>query len=154
MDYCGHLPPRTGRVTVRNDLVSLTARLECDEVSDLGGAAVPRVLHGRAAVYGQGGAGDERALVAGEEHHGPRAAGSDPVAAASAGVRVPRIRLLAYLAAAGGAGAVGAVIALQTLYVEPTSVFSIQYSVYMLLMVLIGASARSRARRSARSPWP
>ncbi|MBV9451942.1 MAG: branched-chain amino acid ABC transporter permease [Streptosporangiaceae bacterium] len=67
-----------------------------------------------------------------------RAAGSDPVAAASAGVRVRRIRRLAYLMAAGGAGAVGAVIALQTLYVEPTSVFNIQYSVYMLFMVLIG----------------
>jgi branched-chain amino acid transport system permease protein len=67
-----------------------------------------------------------------------RAVGSDPVAAASAGVRVGRIRRLAYLVAAGGAGAVGALIALQTLYVEPTSVFNIQYSVYMLFMVLIG----------------
>lgn len=67
-----------------------------------------------------------------------RAVSSDPVGAASSGVRVGRIRLLAYLVAAGGAGAVGAVIALQTLYVEPTSVFNIQYSVYMLFMVLIG----------------
>lgn len=67
-----------------------------------------------------------------------RAVGSDPVAAASAGVRVGRIRRPADLLAAGGAGAVGALIALQTLYVEPTSVFSIQYSVYMLFMVLIG----------------
>ena len=67
-----------------------------------------------------------------------RAVGSDPVAAASAGVRVGRIRRLAYLLAAGGAGAVGALIALQTLYVEPTTVFSIQYSVDMLFMVLIG----------------
>jgi branched-chain amino acid transport system permease protein len=67
-----------------------------------------------------------------------RAVGSDPLAAASLGVRVGRIRRLAYLAAAGGAGAVGAVIALQTLYVEPTSVFNVQYSVYMLFMVLIG----------------
>src|SRR5580704_10686174 len=32
----------------------------------------------------------------------------------------------------------GALIALQTLYVEPTTVFSIQYSVDMLFMVLIG----------------
>lgn len=31
-----------------------------------------------------------------------------------------------------------ALIALQTLYVEPTSVFNIQYSVYMLFMVLVG----------------
>jgi branched-chain amino acid transport system permease protein len=67
-----------------------------------------------------------------------RAVGSDPLAAASLGVRVGRIRRLAYLAAAAGAGAVGAVIALQTLYVEPTSVFNVQYSVYMLFMVLIG----------------
>jgi branched-chain amino acid transport system permease protein len=67
-----------------------------------------------------------------------RAVGSDPVAAASLGVRVGRIRRLAYLAAAGGAGAVGALIALQTLYVEPTSVFNVQYSVYMLFMVLVG----------------
>jgi branched-chain amino acid transport system permease protein len=67
-----------------------------------------------------------------------RAVGSDPVAAASLGVRVGRSRRLAYLIAAGGAGAVGALIALQTLYVEPTSVFNVQYSVYMLFMVLVG----------------
>ena len=67
-----------------------------------------------------------------------RAVGSDPVSAASSGVRVGRIRLLAYLAACGGAGAVGALVALQTLYVEPTSVFNIQYSVEMLFMVLVG----------------
>jgi branched-chain amino acid transport system permease protein len=67
-----------------------------------------------------------------------RAVGSDPVAAASLGVRVGRIRRLAYLVAAGGAGAVGALIAMQTLYVEPTSVFNVQYSVDMLFMVLIG----------------
>jgi branched-chain amino acid transport system permease protein len=62
-----------------------------------------------------------------------RAVGSDPVAAASLGVRVGRSRRLAYLIAAGGA-----LIALQTLYVEPTSVFNVQYSVYMLFMVLVG----------------
>jgi branched-chain amino acid transport system permease protein len=67
-----------------------------------------------------------------------RAVSSDPVAAASSGVRVGHVRLLAYVTAAAGAGAVGALIALQTLYVEPSSVFSIQYSVYMLFMVLIG----------------
>src|ERR1700757_2490214 len=35
-------------------------------------------------------------------------------------------------------GRVGALIALQTLYVEPNAVFSLQYSVDMLFMVLIG----------------
>lgn len=67
-----------------------------------------------------------------------RAVSGDPVAAASLGVRVGRIRLLGYLAAALGTGAVGALIALQTLFIEPTSVFSIQYSVDMLFMVLVG----------------
>ncbi|HUN36573.1 MAG TPA: branched-chain amino acid ABC transporter permease [Trebonia sp.] len=67
-----------------------------------------------------------------------RAASSDPVAAASNGVRVGRIRLLAYVLAAAGTGAVGALVALQTLYVEPTSVFNVQYSVDMLFMVLVG----------------
>jgi branched-chain amino acid transport system permease protein len=67
-----------------------------------------------------------------------RAVGSEPVAAASLGVRVGRARRLAYLLAAAGAGAVGALIALQTLFIEPTSVFSISYSVDMLFMVLVG----------------
>lgn len=67
-----------------------------------------------------------------------RAVGSDPVAAASLGVRVGRIRRLAYLVAAIGGGAAGALIALQTLFVEPNTIFGIQNSVYMLFMVLIG----------------
>ena len=67
-----------------------------------------------------------------------RAVAGDPVAAAILGVRVGRIRLLAYFTAALGAGAVGALIALQTLFIEPTSVFSVQYSVEMLFMVLVG----------------
>ena len=67
-----------------------------------------------------------------------RAVSSDLVGAASSGVWVGRIRLLAYVIAAGGTGAVGALVALQTLYVEPTSVFSVQYNVYMLFMVLVG----------------
>lgn len=69
-----------------------------------------------------------------------RAVGSEPVAAASLGVRVGRVRRLAYLIAAVGGGAAGALIALQTLYVEPGTIFSIQYSVYMLFMVLIGGT--------------
>jgi branched-chain amino acid transport system permease protein len=67
-----------------------------------------------------------------------RAVGGDPVAASVLGVRVGRVRLLAYLTAAVGAGAVGALIALQTQFIEPTSVFSVQYSVEMLFMVLVG----------------
>lgn len=67
-----------------------------------------------------------------------RAAGSEPVAAASLGVRTMAVRRVAYLVAALGAGATGALLGLQTLYIEPGTSFSLQYSVYMLFMVLIG----------------
>jgi ABC-type branched-subunit amino acid transport system permease subunit len=48
-----------------------------------------------------------------------RAVGSDPAAATSSGVRVGRIRRLAYFVAAAGADAVGALIALQTCTLSP-----------------------------------
>jgi branched-chain amino acid transport system permease protein len=67
-----------------------------------------------------------------------RAAGSEPIAAASLGVRTMAVRRVAYLVAAVGAGATGALLGLQTLYIEPATSFSLQYSVYMLFMVLVG----------------
>jgi branched-chain amino acid transport system permease protein len=67
-----------------------------------------------------------------------RAVHADPVAAASAGIAVTRVRRTAYLLAAAGTGAVGAVIFTNALYVQPGSIFGIQYSVYMMFMVLIG----------------
>jgi branched-chain amino acid transport system permease protein len=77
-------------------------------------------------------------LVRGRFGLDARAAGSEPVAAASLGVRTSRVRRVAYLVAAAGAGAAGALLGLQTLYIEPGTSFSLQYSVYMLFMVLIG----------------
>ena len=79
-----------------------------------------------------------------------RAVGSAPVAAASTGVRVGRIRRLAYFVAAAGAGVVGALIGLQNLYLESTTVFSIQYSVDTLFMVLVGGMGTIEGRCSAR----
>ena len=76
----------------------------------------------------------------------PGVSGYDPVAAASTGVRVGRIRRLAYFVAAAGAGAVGALIGLQNLYLESTTVFSIQYSVDMLFMVLVGGMGTIEGR--------
>jgi branched-chain amino acid transport system permease protein len=67
-----------------------------------------------------------------------RAVHSEPVAAAGTGVSVGRTRRLAYCVAALGTGAVGAVIFARTLYVQPSSIFSVQYSVYMMFMVVIG----------------
>ncbi|GGN94639.1 branched-chain amino acid ABC transporter permease [Actinoplanes lobatus] len=67
-----------------------------------------------------------------------RAVHAEPLAAAAAGVAVGRVRRVAYLLAALGTGAVGAVLFCHHLYVQPSSIFGPQYSVYMLFMVLIG----------------
>jgi branched-chain amino acid transport system permease protein len=67
-----------------------------------------------------------------------RAVHADPVAAAAAGVTVARVRRVAYLLAALGFGALGALIFAHDLYVQPSSAFGIQYSVYMMFMVVIG----------------
>jgi branched-chain amino acid transport system permease protein len=67
-----------------------------------------------------------------------RAVHAEPVAAASTGVTVGRVRRAAYVLAALGTGAVGAVIFAHDLYVQPGSAFGVQYSVYMMFMVVIG----------------
>ncbi|GAA2214588.1 hypothetical protein GCM10009850_100530 [Nonomuraea monospora] len=67
-----------------------------------------------------------------------RAVAGDPVAAAACGVHVARTRRVAYWLAAVGTGAVGAVLFADTLYVQPASIFNVQYSVSMMFMVLIG----------------
>ena len=67
-----------------------------------------------------------------------RAAGGDPVAAAAVGVEVQRTRRLAYVLAAAGFGAIGAMLIISGLYIDPASVFNINYSADMLFMVVIG----------------
>lgn len=67
-----------------------------------------------------------------------RAVHADRIAAAAAGVAVTRVRRTAYLLAATGTGAAGAVLFADNLYVQPSSIFGPQYSVYMLFMVVIG----------------
>jgi branched-chain amino acid transport system permease protein len=62
----------------------------------------------------------------------------DEVAAASLGVRVTRIKRLIFVLAAVGCGAAGGLILASSLFVEPDSIFSVQYSAYMIFMVLIG----------------
>jgi branched-chain amino acid transport system permease protein len=62
----------------------------------------------------------------------------DPIAAASSGVRVVYSKRLVFVVAAGGCGAAGALIALATLRVQPDSVFSVQWSAFMIFMVIIG----------------
>jgi branched-chain amino acid transport system permease protein len=67
-----------------------------------------------------------------------RATRDEPAAAAAMGVEVPRTRWLAYLIAATGFGAVGGMLIISTLYIDPATVFNVNYSADMLFMVVIG----------------
>ncbi|GIM90203.1 branched-chain amino acid ABC transporter permease [Paractinoplanes toevensis] len=62
----------------------------------------------------------------------------DGIAAEAAGVRVRRAKRLVYLIAGTGTGAAGAIVCLNTLTVQPESVFSVQWSAYMIFMVVVG----------------
>ncbi|MEQ1737382.1 MAG: branched-chain amino acid ABC transporter permease [Rhodoglobus sp.] len=62
----------------------------------------------------------------------------DPRAAATSGVNVQATKRLVFVVAAGGAGLAGALIALSTLRVQPDGVFSVQWSAYMIFIVVIG----------------
>ena len=62
----------------------------------------------------------------------------DEIGARSVGVRVARAKRIVYLVAAAGAGAAGSVLIISQLFVQPTSVFSVQWSAYMIFVALIG----------------
>jgi branched-chain amino acid transport system permease protein len=62
----------------------------------------------------------------------------DEVAARSVGVRVPRAKRTVYLAAAIGAGGAGGLLAISQLNVEANNVYGVQWSAYMIFVVLIG----------------
>lgn len=60
------------------------------------------------------------------------------VAAGSTGVAVGRAKRLVYLVASAGAGAAGGVILVSQLNVAPDSIFSVQYTAYMIFIVVVG----------------
>jgi branched-chain amino acid transport system permease protein len=60
------------------------------------------------------------------------------VAAGALGVRSTRARLVAYVVAAAGCGFAGAVIYLNLLRVQPSAAFSVDWSAFMIFMVVIG----------------
>jgi branched-chain amino acid transport system permease protein len=62
----------------------------------------------------------------------------DERAARSVGVRVSWAKRVVYLAAALGAGAAGALLAISQLNVEADNVYGVQWSAYMIFVVLIG----------------
>ncbi len=62
----------------------------------------------------------------------------DEGAAASLGVRVMRAKRTLFIVAATGCGAAGALILTNTLFIQPQSIFGVQWSAYMIFMVLVG----------------
>jgi branched-chain amino acid transport system permease protein len=62
----------------------------------------------------------------------------DEGAAASVGVRVMAGKRILFVIAAVGCGAAGAMTLANTLFIEPTSIFSVQWTAYMIFMVLVG----------------
>jgi branched-chain amino acid transport system permease protein len=60
------------------------------------------------------------------------------IGAGSVGVRVARTKRTVYLTAAAGAGAAGGVLIISQLGVNPDAIFSVQWSAYMIFIVLIG----------------
>jgi branched-chain amino acid transport system permease protein len=62
----------------------------------------------------------------------------NPVAAATSGVDVQSARRLVYVIGAAGAGAAGSLMALSTLRVQPDGVFTVQWSAFMIFIVVVG----------------
>jgi branched-chain amino acid transport system permease protein len=62
----------------------------------------------------------------------------DEDAARSLGVRVAARKRLLFVLAGFGCGAAGVLIVANTLFIEPGSIFSVEWSAYMIFMVLVG----------------
>jgi branched-chain amino acid transport system permease protein len=62
----------------------------------------------------------------------------DATAAASLGVRVTQSKRFVFVVAAMGCALAGAMIAANTLRVQPTAMFSVNYAVFMIFIVVIG----------------
>src|SRR2546425_2416342 len=62
----------------------------------------------------------------------------DEDAARSLGVRVAARKRLLFVLAGFGCGAAGVLVVAHTLFIEPSSVFSVQWAAYMIFMVLVG----------------
>jgi len=62
----------------------------------------------------------------------------DEVAARSSGARVGLARLLVFVVAGAGCGAAGGVLAISQLQVQPSAVFSVQWTAEMAFAVIIG----------------
>ena len=62
----------------------------------------------------------------------------DEEVAASLGVRVWPVKFTLYVLAGFGCGAAGALTLANTLFIQPQSIFGVQWSAYLIFMVLVG----------------
>ena len=62
----------------------------------------------------------------------------DVVAASTSGVPVKAAKRLVFVMAGAGAGVAGALIAISNMRVQPDSVFSVQWSAFMIFIVVVG----------------
>jgi branched-chain amino acid transport system permease protein len=62
----------------------------------------------------------------------------EPTAADSLGVSVRRAKRIVFVVAAAGCGLAGAIIVLDSLRVQPDSIYGVQWSAFMIFMVVIG----------------
>jgi branched-chain amino acid transport system permease protein len=62
----------------------------------------------------------------------------DEVAARANGVSTTRSKRLVYLVSAAGCGAAGGLLVLDALSVQPGAIFSVQWSAYMIFIVIVG----------------
>ncbi len=62
----------------------------------------------------------------------------EPLAAATSGVNVVSAKRIVFVIAGAAAGAAGALIAMSTLNVQPNAVYGVQWSAYMIFIVVIG----------------
>lgn len=62
----------------------------------------------------------------------------DVTAASTSGIRVQSIRRRVFIFSAAAAGVAGALIAISTMRIQPDSVFSVQWSAYMIFIVVVG----------------
>jgi branched-chain amino acid transport system permease protein len=69
---------------------------------------------------------------------GLQAIRDDEEAAASLGVRVGRLKFVLFVLAGFGCGAAGALTLANTLFIQPQSIFGVQWSAYLIFMVLVG----------------
>jgi branched-chain amino acid transport system permease protein len=59
-------------------------------------------------------------------------------AAASLGVWVGRLKFVLFVLDGFGCGAAGALTLANTLFIQPPSIFGVQWSAYLIFMVLVG----------------